>query len=119
MKEQSLVKTKDNNIFKKIFMFIKNIFKKEKSENFVPEYNKPIQEVKNFKNEIIIKRDIEKERLLKLQEDFRRGNITEEEITKSDVIKLHKLYDEQIEYEVKRIEMYKQKINKIRKKLTS
>lgn len=71
----------------------------------------------SFKQNIRIKEDKEKTRLLKLQEEFSAGKITEEDISEEDIQKLHKLYDEQIEELNKSTENYRKRILEIRAKL--
>lgn len=56
-------------------------------------------------------------KLLKLQQEFSNGNISEEEMTEEDIDSLHQLYDEQILELEKSTENYKRKILEIRKKL--
>ena len=73
--------------------------------------------INSFKQRIKVGEDTERIRLLRLQEDFSKGYITEEEISEEDVEKLHKLYDEQIEELNKSTENYRRKILEIRKKL--
>ena len=65
----------------------------------------------------VVKQDKEKQRLLKLQQEFSAGNIVEEEISEEDTEKLCKLYDEQIEEIKKSTEQYKKEIIEMRKKL--
>lgn len=75
------------------------------------------ENINNFKQSIKVEEDKERLRLLKLQDDFSKGYILEEEISEEDVEKLHQLYDEQIEELNKSTENYKRKIMEIRKKL--
>lgn len=92
-KEKQVVVYKVNNIFVRIKNFFKNIFyKKDKLENVSKEYN---GKEKNFKQDIVIKQDEEMLRILKLQEDYKKGLIEEEDISKEDYKKLLDLYDEQ------------------------
>ena len=69
----------------------------------------------DFFERIIVKQDKEKQRLLKLQQDFSEGKITEEEISEEDIEKLCELYDNQINEIEKSTEEYKNKIIKMRK----
>lgn len=66
-----------------------------------------------------IKVDINKEdiRIYKLQKLFKAGKITEDDLSKEDVDKLKKLYNNQIKQLKKSIEEYKNKILTIRKGL--
>lgn len=50
-----------------------------------------------FREDIVVKKDTEKSRLLKLQEMFRNNQLSEDDISMEDIEKLSKLYDEQIE----------------------
>lgn len=71
----------------------------------------------NFKQDIKIKEDKEKTRLLKIQKEFSLGKIAEEDINEDDIQKLHRLYDEQIEELNKSTENYRKRILEIRSKL--
>lgn len=71
----------------------------------------------NFKQNIKIKENKEKTRLLKLQKEFSEGKIAEEDINENDIQKLHYLYDEQIEELNKSTENYRKRILEIRSKL--
>ena len=61
----------------------------------------------------------EKKELLKLQKDFRSGKIKEEDIPQEQLEKLKKLYNIQIEFLEKSIECDKQKILKMKRKLSN
>lgn len=52
-------------------------------------------ELKNYTKSIEIE-DSERFRLLKLQESFKNGEISENDITEEDILKIAKIYDEQI-----------------------
>ena len=82
-------------IIKKIKMFFKAIFGKKIDKLDEPK-NQEVNTNNNFKNDIIIEKDKEQERLLQIQEDFRNGIIREEEISVEDKEKLYLLYDKQI-----------------------
>lgn len=112
MKEIMLI-NQSNSIFARIKNFIINLFKKKemkKEEDILSNKN-------DFKKRIIIEGDKEKARLLNLQQKFENGNILEEDINEEDFIKLHELYDEQIEAINKETEMYKKRILEIKAKL--
>lgn len=102
---------------------LKNIIKSSKKENHKSkEINENIVPLKNtarqeFNGRIVIKQDKEKQRLLKLQQEFSAGKIEEEDISEEDTEKLCKLYDEQIAEIKKSTEMHKKKIIEIRRKL--
>ena len=86
---------------------------KEINENIASPQNTARQE---FNERIVVKQDKEKQRLLKLQQEFSAGNIAEEDISEEDTEKLCELYDEQIAEIKKSTEMYKKKIIEIRRK---
>ena len=94
-KEQRITVYKSNNIIEKIRKFFTKIFHKSKykDNNFTE------QEISytnnNFKEQIVIKEDEEKLRLLKLQKDYENELIEEEDISPEDYQKLLDLYDEQ------------------------
>ena len=71
----------------------------------------------NFMKRIKVEEDKEEKRLLKLQDEFRKGNIQEEEMTKEDIEKLHILYNKQIEEIEQSIENYKQETLKIMREI--
>lgn len=82
-------------IIEKIKMFFKAIFEKKVDKLDEPK-NQEVNTNNNFKNDIIIEKDKEQERLLQIQEDFRNGIIREEDINVEDKEKLYLLYDKQI-----------------------
>ncbi len=93
-KEQRITVYKSNNIIEKVRNFFTKIFHKSKyKDNFTK------QEISytnnNFKEQIVIKEDEEKLRLLKLQKDYENELIGEEDIPQEDYQKLLDLYDEQ------------------------
>lgn len=91
-KEQRITIYKSNNIIKKIKSFFRKIFNRFKYQENKKEI---VYETNNFKDEIAIKQDKEKLRILKIQEDYKNGLIEEEDISKEDYQKLLDLYDEQ------------------------
>lgn len=118
--EKSLVQVNRNEIFNKIKMFFKNLFSKN---NVIDNNCYTIEDEKN--NENIKKsfmesiRNIEDEeiKLLKLQKQYRNGEIKEEELTEEQVKSLCELYDKQIANLRKSNEIRKQKLLEYRKKL--
>ena len=102
---------------------LKNIIKSSKKENHESkETSENIETTKNkarqeFNERIVVKQDEEKQRLLKLQQEFSAGNIDEEDISEEDTEKLCELYDEQIAEIKKSTEMYKKKIIEIRRRV--
>ncbi|MFQ9822247.1 MAG: hypothetical protein ACLRXI_02795 [Clostridia bacterium] len=118
--EKSLVQVNRNGIFNKIKMFFKNLFSKN---NVIDNNCYTIEDEKN--NENIKKsfmesiRNIEDEeiKLLKLQKQYRNGEIKEEELTEEQVNSLCALYDKQIANLRKSNQIRKQKLLEYRRKL--
>ena len=118
--EKSLVQVNRNWIFNKIKMFFKNLFSKN---NVIDNNCYTIEDEKN--NENIKKsfmesiRNIEDEeiKLLKLQKQYRNGEIKEEELTEEQVNSLCALYDKQIANLRKSNQIRKQKLLEYRRKL--
>lgn len=120
--EKSLVKVNENSIFYKIKQFLKNIFHNNKStdnnttakakNSNVTDDNKRntfMESIKNIENE--------ETKLLKLQKQYRSGEIKEEELTQEQVSSLCALYDKQIANLRKSNEIRKQKLLRYRRKL--
>lgn len=110
MKEVGMIEKKG--IFNSIKTFFVNLFSKEKNNKNIEEKQ---TEKNEFKKEIVVPKDEEKERLLQLQKKFREGNLTPAEITDDEIDKLCSLYDEQIKELKEKIEMNKEKVEKYRK----
>lgn len=96
-KEKSLVQVNENSVFYKIKSFFRNLFHKDKEiENNVPintisNDNKRsafLESLKNIENEDSL--------LLKLQKQYRNGEIKEEDMTEEQKKSLCTLYDKQI-----------------------
>ena len=111
---------KNDGFFYKIKTFFKNIFHKNKTLDYSE--NKKISN--NFDENIIIKDNPEKVRLLNLQEMYRNKELSENTLSTEDIQKLNKLYDEQIHELQKKInqnifttESYKKQILSIKNKL--
>ena len=121
--EKSLVQVNENSIFYKIKKFFKNLFNKnsEITNNYtIIEEQKVILENKNKKKSFMESiKNIENEeiKLLKLQKQYRSGEIKEEELTEEQVNSLCALYDKQIENLRKSNEIRKQKLLEYRRKL--
>ena len=98
--EKSLVQVNRNGIFNKIKMFFKNLF----SKNNVIDNNCYTIEDEEIK-------------LLKLQKQYRNGEIKEEELTEEQVNSLCALYDKQIANLRKSNQIRKQKLLEYRRKL--
>lgn len=103
------------NIYERIKSFIKKIFSYNNIEENYSEGKKEIMINKNFKEEI----KIQDNELLKLQEKFEKGLITEEELTEEESAKLEELYNSQIKMLRDKFEMYKKKIITIKKELST
>lgn len=118
--EKSLVQVNRNGIFNKIKMFFKNLFSKN---NVIDNNCYTIEDEKNNENikksfmESIRNIEDEETKLLKLQKQYRNGEIKEEELTEEQVNSLCALYDKQIadlkksnEFRKNRILQYKRKL---------
>ena len=103
------------NIFERIKCFIKKIFNRHNIEENYSEEEKEVMVNKNFKEEI----KIQDNELLKLQEKFEKGLITEEELTEEEITQLEELYNSQIKMLSDKFEMYKKKIITIKKELST
>lgn len=121
--EKSLVQVNENGIFYKIKRFFKNLFNKNKdtTDNYavIEETNSSVKN-KNIKSSFMESiRNIEDEetKLLKLQKQYRSGEIKEEELTEEQVNSLCALYDKQIANLRKSNEIRKQKLLEYRRKL--
>lgn len=93
-KENYLINVNKKGIFNKIKMFLINLFSNSKQN-------------KNEENE-----------LLNLQEQYRKGKIKEEDLSKEQIDKLCDLYDKQIEKLQSQINIKKQKMLEYLKKMT-
>ena len=121
--EKRLITVNENSIFYKIKTFLKNLFNpRKKVENVLR-----VEEAVNIKSEnqnnidsfIESIRNIENEetKLLKLQQQYRRGEIKEETLTKEQVNALCSLYDKQIAPLRKSNEIRKKNLLEYKKKL--
>jgi len=121
--EKSLVHVNENSIFYKIKKFFKSLFNKDTTivENYATiEETKSLLENDNKKSafmEEIRKIENEETRLLKLQKQYRSGEIKEEDMTKEQVKSLCDLYDKQIAELRKSNEIRKQRLLEYRRKL--
>ena len=82
--------------------------------NLVQKNTECINEKDDFKDRINI-RDVEKERILRLQAQLRNKEITEDELSKEDEKKILSLYDEQIADLENKIKNNKQILEKYKK----
>jgi hypothetical protein len=118
--EKSLVQVNRNGIFNKIKMFFKNLFSKN---NVIDNNCYTIEDEKNNENikksfmESIRNIEDEETKLLKLQKQYRNGEIKEEELTEEQVNSLCALYDKQIANLRKSNQIRKQKLLEYRRKL--
>lgn len=121
--EKSLVQVNENSIFYKIKRFFKNLFDKnvDTTDNYVAiEDNNNSVEIENKKNsfmESISNIEDEETKLLKLQKQYRSGEIKEEELTEEQINSLCNLYDKQIANLKKSNNMRKKKLLEYRKNL--
>lgn len=119
--EKALIEINESSIFYKIKNFFRKLFKKQKVDNTVSETfsNNKIENdtqkqafldnIKNIENE--------ETKLLKLQKQYRKGEIKEEDLTETQYKSLCDLYDRQISNLKKSNEIRKQKILQYRNKL--
>lgn len=121
--EKSLVQVNENSIFYKFKNFFKNLFYKNKVVNNVsntieiPENTMHTTEQKNSFIESIKNIENEETKLLKLQKQYRNGEVKEEELTEEQINSLTALYDKQIANLRKSNQIRKQKLLEYRKKL--
>ena len=121
--EKSLVQVNENSIFYKIKRFFKNLFNKNKDTTdnyFIIEETNCSSENENKKSsfmESIKNIEDEETKLLKLQKQYRSGEIKEEELSQEQVKSLCDLYDRQIANLKKSNEIRKQKLLEYRRKL--
>lgn len=120
--DKSLVQVNENSIFYKIKQFFRSLFYRTNSNvesinvTETTTINNQESNKSSFMEEI---RNIENEetKLLKLQKQYRSGEINEEELTEEQVNSLCALYDKQIENLRKSNENRKQKLLEYRRKL--
>lgn len=119
--EKSLMKV-NKNIFYRIKNFFRNLFHKDYvvEETTVNKENIDIKKEDSQKSFMESIKNIENEetRLLKLQKQYRSGEIKEDELTQEQVSLLCDLYDKQIKNLRKSNEIRKQRLLEYRKKLT-
>ena len=119
--EKALIEVNENSIFYKIKNFFRNLFKKQKNINATSEIfsndntgndtqkKKFLKDIRNIENE--------ETKLLKLQKQYRNGEIKESELTEIQYQSLCELYDKQISNLKKSNEFRKQKILQYKKRL--
>ena len=120
--EKSLIVVNEKSIFYKIKSFFKKLFKKEYVESPIVkiEENKLNEDSPKEKFIEYIKNiEDEETKLLKLQTQYRSGEIKEEQLTKEQVSSLCDLYDKQIANLKKSNQIRKQKILDYKRKTQS
>lgn len=119
--EKLLVQVNENSIFYKIKRFFKGLFNKnttiadnyatiEEAKSLIESENKKssfIEDIRNIENE--------ETKLLKLQKQYRSGEIKEQDLTQEQVKSLCDLYDKQIANLRKSNEIRKQRLLEYRK----
>ena len=118
--KKSLIKVNENSIFYKIKSFFKNLFHKETiidNTTIIEENEVKVEKSKCVFIESLKNIEDEETKLLKLQKQYRSGEIKEEDLTQEQVNSLCALYDKQIENLRKSNEIRKQKLAEYRRKL--
>lgn len=120
--DKSLVQINENGIFYKIKKFFKNLFNRnvDTTNNYaIVKAHESLVESENKKKSFMesINNFEETTKLLKLQKQYRSGEIKEEELTQEQVDSLCALYDKQIENLRKSNQIRKQKLLEYRRKL--
>lgn len=112
---KEIIKYKENFIFK-IKKFFKKLFGRNEYIQENVESKKELNEMEknNFKESIEVKEDEEELKIIKLQTEYKAGNIREEDMTDEEHEKLIDLYKKQNKELKEKIETKK---NKIRKKI--
>ena len=115
--EKHLINVNKKGIFNKIKIFLMKLFRKSKKD-LKGDSSKIDKNTKkeSFVNSMKIEESEEKE-LLRLQEQYRKGKIKEEDLSKEQIDKLCDLYDRQIENLQKEINIRKQEILEYVKKM--
>lgn len=120
--EKSLIVVNEKSIFYKIKCFFKKLFKKDYVETPIVEIeqNKVNEDSQKEKFMEYIKNvEDEETKLLKLQTQYRSGEIKEDELTKEQISSLCDLYDRQIANLKKSNQIRKQKILDYKRKTQS
>ncbi len=118
--EKQLIEVNKKSIFYKIKMFFTNLFKKKEKDSNIE--NRIINVVSNDRQKDnfvnLVKKVEDKEtKLLKLQKQYRNGEIKEEDMTSKQVKALCNLYDKQIEELKNSNAIRKQKLLEYRKNM--
>ena len=124
--ENSLQLVNNKNILTKILNFFKKISWKNKSSYIISNNNmsNKTNNKNSFYNSIKFEEDLDREKLLKIQEELEKRGINKQnalnltkDLSEKQKQKLEELYKEQIHELETNIENYKNKITDIRKKL--
>lgn len=121
--EKALIQVNEKSIFYRIKSFFRNLFYKNQVANEVNVIKNNIENITKKENvkysfiETIRNIEDEETKLLKLQRQYRSGEIKEEELTEEQVNSLCSLYDKQIANLRKSNEMRRQKLLEYRMKL--
>ena len=105
-------------MIQKIKNFFKNLFGLNSQKYLESPKNETLQN-NDFQEQIKIVPDEEKEKALKLQNDYKSGVVEEEDLSEKEFDILSNLYESQIKETKRSIENYRQKILNIQNKLTS
>ena len=120
-KEKSLIQVNENSIFYKIKRFFLNLFHKETIVDNPSTITENLTIVSDNKRNAFIEslKNIEDEetKLLKLQKQYRSGEIKEEDLTEEQIHSLSALYDKQIEKLKKSNELRRKKLVEYKRKL--
>ena len=120
--EKQIIEVNEKSIFYKIKMFFTNLFKgKEKNNNVENKTRNVVSNDRQKEDFINSVKNIEngETKLLKLQKQYRNGEIKEEDMTSEQIKKLSDLYDKQIAELEKSNAMRKQKLLEYRKNMKS
>ena len=122
--EKSLIKVNEKSIFYKIKKFFKALFNKQEDSvdtTFLIkekiDIEKKNQNMKDSFMDYVKNIENDETRLLKLQKQYRCGEVKEEDLSEEQINSLCDLYDKQIDNLRKSNEKRKQKILEYRKKL--
>ena len=118
--EKHLIDVNKESIFHKIKIFFINLFKKQEKDSGVEERIRSVvsndRQKDNFMNSVKKVED-EETKLLKLQKQYRNGEVKEEDMTSKQIKALCDLYDKQIAELEKSNAMRKQKLLEYRKNM--
>lgn len=124
-KENKLIESNKKGIFYQIKKFFMDIFNKQRSNDIKLDFCEQVQTTveneninkKNTFMEYIKNIEDEETKLLKLQKQYHKGEIREEDLTQEQVTLLCALYDKQIDELKKSNEVKRKKILEYRRKL--